>query len=71
MRTTRSFAQMFVGGLCSMSRFICMILIADLTACRLNFFHECCGMWTSNSEAVEWVPCVAAVDGACAPSRMV
>jgi hypothetical protein len=28
-------------------------------------FHECCGIWTSNSEAVEWVPCVAAVDGAC------
>jgi len=37
-----------------------MNFVADLIACRLNFFNEC----SSNSEAAEWVPCVAAVDGA-------
>jgi len=49
----------YLWGLCSMSRLICMTLAADLTACRLILFHECRGMQTSNSKAVEWVPCVA------------
>jgi len=39
-----------------------MILVANLIACRLNFFIRAVG---SNSEVVEWVPCVAAVGGAC------
>jgi hypothetical protein len=27
----------YFGGLCSMSRLICMISVPDLIACRLNF----------------------------------
>jgi hypothetical protein len=50
----------YLWGLCSMSRFICVILVADMIACRLNFF-----MSAVNSEAMEWVPCVATVNGAC------
>jgi hypothetical protein len=35
-----------------MSRLICMVLVADLIACRLE---------TSYSEAMEWVSCAAAI----------
>jgi len=38
-----------------MSLLICVIFVADLIACRLSL----------SMSAVEWVPCVAAVDGAC------
>jgi hypothetical protein len=41
----------------------CLIFVADLIAYRLIYFMS--AVVTSNSEAVEWVPCVAAVDGAC------
>ena len=39
-------------GLCSMSRLIYVVFVADLVACRLKFFHECfvCRP-ESNSEA--------------------
>jgi len=40
-----------------------MIFVADLIACRLN--REYCGIYSSNSEAVERALFVAAVDGAC------
>jgi hypothetical protein len=33
-----------------------------LIACRLDFFLS---VVANKSEAVEWVPCVAAVNGAC------
>ena len=33
-------------------------------ACRLNFYMRAVAC-RLNSEAVKWVPCVAAVDGAC------
>jgi hypothetical protein len=56
-----SIPQIFLG-MFSMFCLTCMILVADMTACRLNF-HECCGVSASNSEAVEWVPCVASVNG--------
>jgi len=36
-------AQIYVGVVFNVSS-ILMILIADLIACRLNFFHECCGI---------------------------
>jgi hypothetical protein len=48
-----------------MSRLSCMIFVADLIAYRLHPLLACCGMQTCNSEAVEWVPIVAAVNGAC------
>jgi len=35
----------YLWGLCSMSRLICMILVADLIACWLDF-RECCGMYS-------------------------
>jgi hypothetical protein len=35
LHTTRSIAQIIVG-LCSMSRLMCIISVADLVACRLN-----------------------------------
>jgi hypothetical protein len=36
LHTTRSIAQIFFGDcLCSMSRLICMIFVADLIACRM------------------------------------
>ena len=50
--------------LCSMSASsACLIFVADLIAYRLIYFMS--AVVTSNSEAVEWVPCVSAVDGAC------
>ena len=42
LHTTRSIAQIFVGVVFN-ARVICMICVADLIACRLNF-HECCGL---------------------------
>jgi hypothetical protein len=63
LHTARSIAQIFVGVI-FMSRLSCIIFVADLIACRLNFY-ECCGMQTSSPKAVEWAPCVAAVNGAC------
>jgi len=44
-----------------MSRLICMVFVADLIACRLKLFMSA----VCSSEAVEWVPCVAAVINAC------
>jgi len=44
-----------------------MNFAASLIACRL-IFHECC---SSNSEAVEWVSCLAAEKDACCSSRKV
>ena len=57
---------LLLWGLCSMSRLICMIFVADLIACRLNFFMSAMACRpVANPKAVEWVPCVAAVNGAC------
>jgi hypothetical protein len=54
----------YLWGLYSMSRLICMIFFADLIAYRLNFSRV---LWhvDRNSEAVEWIPGVAAVNGGC------
>ena len=51
----------YLWGSNSMSRLIhCMIFVVDLTACWLIFFIRACSV----CKAVEWVPCVAAVNGA-------
>jgi hypothetical protein len=38
-----------------------LIFVADLIACRLDFFMSA----ASNSKAVEWDLCVAALTGVC------
>jgi len=43
------------------------IFVADLIATVSLVSHECCGMQTFYSEAVQWAGCVAPVNGACHP----
>ena len=47
-----------------MSCLICVNFVANLAVCRLEFSMSA-AMQTSNFEAVEWVPCMAIVNGAC------
>jgi hypothetical protein len=67
LHTTKSISHIFVGVVFKVSSqlydFCCG---SDCKYLRVGLiFYECCGMQTSNSDAVEWVPCVDAVDGAC------